>query len=136
MWKRIYEFISGAGTLWGFLPATVTASVTATLWLAVMTAVGYLQNIPIFWIMMGLPVAGAAIFTWLLRFSEWRVRSTAAGKLSFGGVQLGIDFVRDANGAPTNIEQVQVRLLLTSTADFPVSFVVTELHGALVVRQV
>jgi hypothetical protein len=89
MWNRLVNFISGASTLWGFLPATVTASITATLWLVAMAVVGYLQNVPVFWIMMGVPLAGAAIVTLLLRFSEWRERNTAANKLTFAGLLLG-----------------------------------------------
>jgi hypothetical protein len=92
MWKKFSRFIQGAATLWGFLPGTVAASITTTLWLAVMAAAGYLQGLQIFWIMMGLPVAGAAVFTGILRFSEWRERSTAAGKLTFEGIMLGVDY--------------------------------------------
>jgi hypothetical protein len=128
MWKRLIGFVSGISTLWGFLPATVTASITATIWLVVMAGVGYFQNVPVFWIMMGLPVAGAAIFTWIIRFSEWIEKNTAAGKLSFQGILLGIDFTRAPDGTPTGIQNAQVRLHLTTSSNFPISFVVENLH--------
>jgi hypothetical protein len=131
MWNKIFNFVSGASTLWGFLPVAVTTSITATIWLVVMAVVGYLQGIPIFWIMMGLPVAGAAIFTWILRFSEWRERNTAAGKLSFQGILLGQDFTRDPNGTPIDMLNAQIRLTLISSASFPVSFIVEELQTSL-----
>lgn len=131
MFKRFWEFISGVGTLWGFLPTTVTAAITGALWMAVMTTVGYLQGVPLFYIMLGVPLAAASIVTLMLRTSEWRQRITAGGKLNFDGVMLGIDFDRDAQGEPTEITVGQVRLLLTSRADFPLSYLVDDLHSSI-----
>jgi hypothetical protein len=129
MFNKIWGFISGASTLWGLLPSTVTASVAATAWLVVMAVVGYFQSVPIFWLMVGLPVAGAAIFTWLLRFAEWRAKISAAGALLFDGILPGIDLINDSTGAPVGIEKAQVRLNLKTEAVFPVSFIVDEMRS-------
>ena len=85
MWRHIWNFISGAGNLWGLLPATVAAYFTATAWAVVMSAFGYLEGIPVMWIMMAVPLALAGIFVAILAASLWRQRSTAYGKLLFVG---------------------------------------------------
>lgn len=131
MFKKIWRIISDAGTLWGFLPTTITAASTGALWLVAMTIGGYLQGIPLFYIMLAIPLAAAAIATFLLRASEWRQRITASGKLNFNGVALGIDFTRDHGGTPVGIIRGQVRLLLTSRAEFPLSFVIDDLHSSI-----
>jgi hypothetical protein len=125
--KKISDIVSGATTLWGFLPATATTTITATFWLVVMAVAGYLQHIPVFWIMMGLPIAGAAIFTWILKFSEWRDKVSASGKLLWQSHFAG-DYIKDTQGKATAIENAQVGLAFQITGTFPISIVVDEMH--------
>ena len=127
MFKRLIEWVSGVTTAWGLLPSTVATYVTTFAWVAVMTAAGYLEQVPVFWIMMGLPLAAAAIFTLVLRASEWKMKTSPEGKFLFHGLMLGADYTKNAKGKIQSITAAQVRLLLQSTASFPISFVVDEL---------
>jgi len=127
---RLWNWISNISTAWGLLPSAVATSVGGTLWVLAMAIAGYFEQVPIFWMMMALPLAAAAIITLALRLSEWRVRISAAGKLIFHGVQLGGDYVKAGKGRITGIAGVQVRLLLQSTATFPISFIVEEFQSS------
>ena len=53
---------------------------------------------------------------------------SAAGKFLFSGLMLSGDYNRDSDGKITAIQNAQIRLLLQSSAPFPISFVVDELQ--------
>jgi hypothetical protein len=116
--------VSGASTLWGLLPSTFTAYILAAVWGAAMIIAGYLQGTPVLWIMMAVPLAVAAIFTAIWRASQWRGRTAMAGKFYFDGVGLGTDSTRDQTGAVNGVTAIQVRLMLRSEAELPVSYII------------
>ena len=128
MLKKCWDWVSALSGAWGLLPSTLTTYVATVFWVAAMTVFGYLENVPVFWIMMGLPLAAASIFTLALRAAEWRTRMSAAGKLEIKAVNLGGDYIKNKNGKVVSIENAQVRLILQSSAPFPISFIVDEIQ--------
>jgi hypothetical protein len=126
--RKIWNWINGISTAWGLLPSSVAAVVGTTVWVAIMATLGYLEQIQVFWIMVGLPLSAAAIITFIIRTSEWRQRISAAGKLVFDGPLLRADYTKDTNGNVTALDAAQIAMLLRNTSQFPISFIIEELH--------
>lgn len=128
MFKRFFKFISAVSTAWGFLPSTLSAYISAAAWVLIMSTVGYVESVPLFWILLGIPIAAAQIMTFALAASEWRSRMSAAGKFSITGLSMGGKYHRDKDGKINAIEFAQIRITFANIASFPISFIVDEMQ--------
>ena len=98
---------------------------------AVTLAAGHFEHFP--WVLT-IPAATfvfAATMTGLLRYDEWRYRRTARDKLNFGSIGMGADYTRDSeSGRPIALTKAQAIIVLQSTANFPISYVVDEISAS------
>ena len=122
--RKILAWVTNLGTAWGFVPTSVATYVAAGLWVAVMAVAGYVQQIPIFWIMMGLPLAGAAIFTFTLRVSEWRERQRVENKLQYCRPRV----MQKKKPGTDDLEGFSIGFELVNKATFPVEFELKSLN--------
>ena len=76
---------------------------------------GWLQDIPWFYLAVGIMLAFAASITWLVQFDQWRYRNTAANKLLFHSARIN----RRQNEAK-QATAVSMGVNLQSTAIFPI----------------
>jgi hypothetical protein len=81
--RTIWKWISNFSTAWGLLPSGIAASAATIIWVGLMAVAGYAQSVPLFWIMMGLPLAAASLITLFLRVLELQARQNVKDKLSF-----------------------------------------------------
>jgi hypothetical protein len=95
-----------------------------------MTALGFLEGVPAFWILAAIPVAVAGLVTFLLRFSEWRVRITPENKFHFQGIVLGGEYQKDGSNVTIGVTGIQIKLLFNTTASFPIRFIVEDFHSS------
>lgn len=123
--RNIWVLVSNLATAWGLLPATIAAYVTTSLWVVAMAVVGFAQGISLFWIMLGLPLAGASIATLILRASEWRERQRVSDKITFAAPRV---LKKLKNG---KVEAIILGFQLNSHAAFPVTFEVDRLETSL-----
>jgi hypothetical protein len=95
---------------------------------AMTVAAGILQGTPIAYVIAAAAVAAAGTVTWLLRFEDWRIRRTPAGKLGFAQALIAFDYARDAEGKVTSVNRGQFILIFINNANFPISYVVDNLE--------
>lgn len=125
MLARIWTWISNITTAWGLLPVTVAAYLATTFWVGVMAVVGFVQSVPLFWIMLGLPLAAASFMTLFLRGSEWKERQSILNKIAFEAPRV---LKKTKNGA---IESIFLGFQLRNHASFPIDFELVSLDTSL-----
>ena len=84
---------------------------------------GWLQEIPWFYLAVGIMLAFAASITWLVQFDQWRYRNTAANKLLFHSARI--------NRTTNEIGQataVSIGVNLQSTALFPIRIRIAQMN--------
>jgi hypothetical protein len=83
---------------------------------------GYLEEMPWFYIWLGVLASLSFVFTWLLRMDEWLYRQRSKDKIAFSRVK----FSRNIKG-----EGVSIGFEVTNLADFPIDFEVPKLDVRL-----
>jgi hypothetical protein len=80
---KIWNWISNFATAWGLLPSSIATYITTAIWVVAMAAAAYVQSIDLYWVLLGLPLAAASIFTFVLRASELGERHRVKDKIVF-----------------------------------------------------
>ena len=88
--------------------------------------IGWLEDIPLFYLCVGVGVLFAAIPTGLLRFNEWLYRNIVKDKLAFNTIRINKELTEDGT-----VKTVSLGFQLHNTATFPIQFEVVELHTSL-----
>ena len=109
------KFLQGAA---GWLASEF---VSTWVWAPAITAVGVMigwaQGESWFYLFVGAAVLFAAVSTGMLRFSEWRTRSSVAHKLGFNNLR--IDKIRDESGV---VRALRIGAMLSNKAVFPIAY--------------
>lgn len=87
---------------------------------------GWIQNVPWFYVTVGVILSGAGVMTWLVQLDEWKSRNRVEHKLSLKGMKIHINQVNN------QVVAVQFGFDLINTATFPNKFKVEDLKTHLV----
>jgi len=99
--------------------------------LVLLTAViGYLQTMPLVYIIVAATFVFASASTGLLRIAELRARISTVNKLSFQGPFVAASFIKDKKGNSKSFDQVQIGVFLHNSADFPMSYYVETIESS------
>lgn len=91
----------------------------------IMTVIlGYINELPLFYIWIGFLASLAFVFHWLIKVKEWRYKTTVKGKLNFTGLHPFID----------SNKKYGVQIQFDSIAEFPIDCRVTKLDLKLADR--
>ena len=119
MWRRvskeaaieIAKEIIRAIALWAIPPAVAL--------------MGWLQNVPWFYVVVGVILSGAGIMTWLVQLDEWRSRKRVEHKLVIGNMRIHLT---QANNI---VAAIRFGFSLHNTAIFPIKFRIDEMQTKL-----
>ncbi len=89
---------------------------------------GWLQDVPWFYVSVGVILSGAGIMTWLVQFDEWKSRNRVEHKLVFGNMRMS---AKRTEGEKARITSIQFGFLLRNRASFPVTFQVENIQTKL-----
>ena len=85
--------------------------------------VGWLQEVPLFYMFVGLALFFAAVSTGLLRFTEWQYRNRVVDKLVFKSLRVAPNILNAAS-----VDLVRFGFLLSNKSEFPIQFEIEKLH--------
>ena len=88
--------------------------------------IGWLQEVPWFYVTVGVIISGAGMMTWVVQLDEWRARNRVEHKLVPRGMK--IHLTQDNN----QLVAIRFGLNLANTAAFPVRFFIEDLKTRLV----
>ena len=88
--------------------------------------IGFLQNVPWFYVAVGVILSGAGVMTWLVQFDEWKSRNRVEHKLLLKGMKIHLS---QANNL---VVAVRFGFDLQNSAAFPIRFRVENLKTHLV----
>ena len=88
--------------------------------------IGWLQEVPWFYVIVGVIISGAGMMTWLVQFDEWRARNRVEHKLIFQRGKIHLTQVDNRLAA------IRFGFDVANTAVFPIRFRVEDLKTRLV----
>ena len=86
---------------------------------------GWLQDVPWFYVSVGVILSGAGIMTWLVQLDEWRSRNRVEHKLRFINMRMHLTH------ANNRVAAVRFGFHLQNTATFPIKFKIEKLKSKL-----
>ena len=86
---------------------------------------GWLQDLPWFYVSVGVIVSGAGLMTWLVQLDEWRSRNRVDHKLSIAGMRIHLTQATDRMAA------IRFGFNLRNTSTFPITFKIDNLKSKL-----
>ncbi len=87
----------------------------------IIAMIGYLQNFPLFYILIGASLAFGGISAGLLRFSEWRYFNQVEDRLIFNNVLIHHFTKKNQNGI-LSTNGLRIGIQVKNDAMFPISF--------------
>lgn len=90
-------------------------------------ALGWVEKLPLAYVVAAVALAFGGGASGLLRASEWMQRQTPEHKVGITSYAVALDYVRDADGKVTGFKNGQFLFTLQNMAPFPISVVVDEL---------
>ena len=78
---------------------------------------GWLQDIPWFYVSVGVVLSGAGIMTWLVQFDEWKSRKRVEHKLMLSGFR-----AHSTTGGAGHLVAVRFGINLRNGSSFPIEF--------------
>ena len=117
MGKRIFRWLAGwvAGEALRIWPAPVFGTGAAVV-------IGWLQELPLFYIYLGAVVSFAAISTGMLQFSQWRYRNRVEDKLVFSTMRFSRRILED-----DKVKNLRFGIVLSNKALFPIQYEVRKM---------
>ena len=92
---------------------------------AVVGVLGKVEDLPWFYVSVGVIVSGAGAMTWLVQFSEWRSRNRVEYKLMYHNMRIHLTQADD------RVVAVTFGFNLRNTAAFPIQFKMADLKSKL-----
>ena len=86
---------------------------------------GWLQDVPWFYVAVGVILSGAGIMTWIVQFDEWRSRNRVEHKLRYINMRIHLTQTND------RVAAVRFGFQLQNSATFPIKFKIENLKTKL-----
>ena len=90
---------------------------------------GWLQDVPWFYVAVGVILSGAGIMTWLVQLDEWRSRNRVEHKLRFLNMRINLAQVDN------HVAAIGFGFHLPNNAAFPIKFKVESLKTKVALQQ-
>ena len=86
---------------------------------------GWLQNVPWFYVTVGVILSGAGIMTWFVQLDEWRSRNRVEHKLVFGNMRIHL------TKAQNRVAAVRFGFVVVNRASFPIKFRIDSINTSV-----
>ena len=87
--------------------------------------IGWLQDVPWFYISVGVILSGAGIMTWLVMLDDWKSRNRVEDKLAFGNMRIHLTQMKD------RVAAVRFGLLMHNSAAFTIAYRIESIQTKL-----